>query len=288
MIDYELVNMFAERPFAGSPLCVVPDADALPAEAMQALAREVNTTETAFVGPPSSTDAAYRVRVFTPAGETARGGHSGVGTAATLVRLGMVPAGSVIQECGTGGRQHLVAAADRATLVGRDPLPVADVDAEPLLAAAGLTEEDLSGPAPRAAGLSTRFPFLPVRDAAVAGARPDYRRMSEAGIPALFLFSWDPRLRSAHARLFAPGFGIPEDPACAPLALALGVWLTDAGLLPKTDGTHEYLITQGAETGRRAALRCTTEVSDGRISRVAATGSVSPVASGRIAVPSPS
>ncbi|GAB1516582.1 PhzF family phenazine biosynthesis protein [Actinophytocola sp. KF-1] len=284
MIDYLLVDMFTDRPFTGSSLGVVPDADRLDTAAMRAIAAELNATETAFVLTPSSPEATYRVRVFTPSNESPHGGHSAVGTAATLVRLGVIPGGPVVQECGTG-RQHLIAEPGRATLTGSGALPGTAVDPEPLLGAVGLTAAETDLYSPMAAGFSARFPFLPVHERALAVARPDHRRLGELGVAALFLFSWRPDSRCARARLFAPGFDIPEDPACAPVALALGIWLAEAGLFPEPDGLHGYHIRQGDEIGRPAVLRCTAEITDGRVARAAVTGSVTAVADGRIAVP---
>lgn len=284
MIAYDVVNMFTSRPFAGSPLAVVPDAGALSTREMRVLAAEINTTETAFVLSPTHPEATYRARVFTPGAEAKGGGHSSVGTAATLVRLGAVPPGPVTQECG-GALQRLHAGPDRATLTAENPLDGGPVEAGPLLAAVGLDPDDLDALPPWAAGFGARFPFLPVRDPAVARAKPDGARALAAQVPALCLFHWDGTARRAHARLFAPGFGIPDDPACAPMALALGALLVYTGGLPPHDGTHTYTVDQGADTGRPATLHGTVEVRDGSVTHAAVMGAVAPVASGRIAVP---
>jgi trans-2,3-dihydro-3-hydroxyanthranilate isomerase len=284
VIAYEVVNMFTGRPFTGSPLAVVPDAGALSTPDMRALSAEINTTETAFVLPPTHPEATYRVRVFTPGAEAKGGGHSCVGTAATLVRLGAVPAGPVTQECG-GALQRLHAGPDRATLTARDPLDGVRVEAGSLLAAVGLTPDDLDALSPWATGFGARFPFLPVRDKAVSRAEPDSVRLLAAQVPTLCLFHWDGAARRAHARLFAPGFGIPDDPACAPVALALGALLVHTGGLPPHDGTHTYTVDQGADTGRPATLHGTVEVRDGSVTHAAVTGAVTPVASGHAAVP---
>ncbi|GAB3956558.1 PhzF family phenazine biosynthesis protein [Streptomyces sparsus] len=284
MIRYEVVDMFTDLPFAGSTLAVVPDADGLSTAAMSAIAAELNAVETAFVLPATAPDATYRVRVFTPTAESPGGGHSCVGTAATLVRLGAVPAGRVVQECGSA-RHVLTAQADRATLTLTGPAPGADLDPAPLLAAVGLTSEDASGGEPRAEGFGTPFAFLPVREAALARAAPDPARMAAAALPALCLLTWDGSRRAARTRLFAPGFGITEDPACAPVAAALGLWLAGTGQLPTEQGSHPYTLHQGAEAGRPALLACTLTVSNGSPPQAAVTGRVTAVAHGRITAP---
>jgi len=69
------LDVFTDQPFAGNPLAVVLDADALRDEQMQAIAAEVGLSETTFV-----LDGAERLRIFTPREElplaTARQEHS--------------------------------------------------------------------------------------------------------------------------------------------------------------------------------------------------------------------
>lgn len=277
MVRYEIVNMFADRPFAGSVLAVVPDADRVSSDAMGAIASELNCTETAFVLPPVTAGASYRVRIFTPAGESPFGGHSSVGTAGTLVRLGRIPEGRVVQECGPR-LMSLSVTADEVTLTARTPLAGGAIDPDGLLTACGLDGQALAAPS-GTAGFGPLFHFLPVREHAVSRARAGVGTVS----PDIFLFSWSPRRRLAHARLFAPGYGMPEDPACAPAALGLGVWLAEMAWLPATDGTHAYRIDQGLEVSRPASLSCTVTMEGGRPSAGTVTGRVVPVATGSIA-----
>ncbi|MFE3096220.1 PhzF family phenazine biosynthesis protein, partial [Streptomyces sp. NPDC059248] len=241
MIPYEIVHMFTDRPYAGGALAVLPDAAGLGTAAMATLAAELGTTETVFVLPAAKPDEDYRVRVFQPSGETPFGSHSAVGTAATLVRLGHLPAGRVVQGCGPG-RQRLDATAAGAALIGAGPLPATGIDPAPLLAAAGLTGADTTADPPLATGFGAPFALLPVRDSALSRARPDPDRMAADGLKALCLLACAPDGKTVRARLFAPGFGIPDDPACAPVAMALGLWLAATGRLPAGDGDHRYTV----------------------------------------------
>jgi trans-2,3-dihydro-3-hydroxyanthranilate isomerase len=273
MIECEVVAMFTSGgPLSGSPLGVVPAADTLSTTTMAKVARELRCAETAFVLPPEHPAATYRVRVFTPERESPHGGHSCVGTAATLVRLGVVPVGRVIQECGNR-LQELTATAESATLVTREQITVSDIDGATLTAAAGVARADLAVMPSRRAGFGSAFAFLPMRtEAAVDSACPDFDCMARSGLPALSVFSWNPGQRTAYARLFAPGFDIPEDPACAPIAMSLGGWLVDAGLLTG-NGVHEYTIHQGTSV-RRGRLRCTVTVADRLAVAASVTGQV--------------
>src|SRR5690242_15486407 len=101
-LPYEIVDVFTDRPYTGNPLAVVFDADGLATAAMQAIAMEFNLSETIFVLPPTTPDATYRVRIFTPSAELPFAGHPSVGAAVTQMRRGLFAAGDVIQECGAG------------------------------------------------------------------------------------------------------------------------------------------------------------------------------------------
>ena len=68
-IPFEQVDVFTSQPFAGNPPCVVPDGAGLSTEQMQAIAKEMNLSETTFVLPPTDPQATYWMRIFTPAKE---------------------------------------------------------------------------------------------------------------------------------------------------------------------------------------------------------------------------
>ncbi|MET7432949.1 MULTISPECIES: PhzF family phenazine biosynthesis protein [Streptomyces] len=284
MIAYEIVDMFTGTPFEGCALGVVPDATALDDDGMRAVAREIGLTETAFVLPPESPDATHRVRVFTPERESPYGGHSAIGTATTLVRLGRLRAGELVQEC--GGRLMTVrASAQRATLgVRGEPVPPGAWDPVPLLEACGLTEDDLVAE-PRVTGFGPAFHVLPVGPEAVARAAHDPAHPVWSTCPDAVVVAYDRREHLADVRVFAPGYGMPEDPACASAALALGAWLTGAGLVPATDGTRVYRVRQGHGLGRPARLDCAVTVRDGRAVAAEVTGEVAATAAGRMHLP---
>ena len=79
-----LVDVFAEKPYAGNPLAVVVSNEWLDVERMQQVAQEINFSETTFVTPAAEADGSYRVRIFTPAREIAFAGHPILGTAWVL------------------------------------------------------------------------------------------------------------------------------------------------------------------------------------------------------------
>ncbi|MFG1838991.1 PhzF family phenazine biosynthesis protein [Micromonospora sp. NPDC049175] len=282
-LAYEIVDVFTDRPFAGNPLAVVFGAEALATEQMQALALEFNLSETVFVLPPTQVGATYRARIFTPVEELPFAGHPSVGAAVTASRRGMFGVGQVTQECHAGVLPIEVTATG-ATLTGGSPTLGPELDPEPLLEIAGLTADDHVGPAPRVAGCGLEFPYLPVRPESVARARVDAAAAQRYGVSHVSVFSWDAAAQTAHARVFVPGMGVPEDPATGSAALGLGVWLVASGLLPGV-GRSEYAVRQGVEMHRPSALACTVTAANGVAVGATVAGQVMPVARGEIAVP---
>jgi trans-2,3-dihydro-3-hydroxyanthranilate isomerase len=281
-VPYEVVDVFTDRPFAGNPLAVVFDADSLATAQLQAIAREFNLSETVFVLPPTQPGATYRARIFTPVAELPFAGHPSVGAAVTVVRrAGGGPA--VVQECGAG-LLPLTVTGGRASLTGGTPTIGPELRPGPLLSAVGLACADFAGPAPRAAGCGLEFPFLSVRRDAVARAAVDPALAREHGLTQVSVLAWDQGERVAHARVFVPALGVPEDPATGSAALGLGVWLVAAGLLPG-DGESSYLVRQGDELGRPSRLDCTVTAEAGAAVSVTVTGEVVPIARGELAVP---
>ncbi|MEU7926316.1 PhzF family phenazine biosynthesis protein [Micromonospora sp. NPDC049801] len=284
-LAYEIVDVFTDRPFAGNPLAVVFGAEALATEQMQALALEFNLSETVFVLPPTQVGATYRARIFTPVEELPFAGHPSVGAAVTASRRGMFGVGQITQECGAGVLPIEVTSSG-ATLTGGVPTLGPELDPEPLLEIAGLgaDDHDPAGPAPRVAGCGLEFPYLPVHPDAVARARVNPAAAERLGVAHVSVFSWDVATQTAHARVFVPGIGVPEDPATGSAALGLGVWLVASGLLP-ADGLSHYSVRQGVEMGRPSALGCTVTAANGVAVGATVAGQVMPVARGEIAVP---
>jgi trans-2,3-dihydro-3-hydroxyanthranilate isomerase len=283
-VEYEVVDVFTDRPFTGNPLAVVFGADDLAGDQMQAIAREFHLSETVFVLPTTGPGATYRARIFTPARELPFAGHPSVGAAVTQLRRGLFTAGTVIQECGAGLLPIVVSQTGSATLTGGSPTVGPELDPVPLLACVSLGEKDVAGPAPRLAGCGLEFAYLAVTPDAVPRAAVDEQAARLAGVSLVSVFSWDPATRVAHARVFCPGVGVPEDPATGSAALGLGVWLVASALLP-ADGTAEYAIRQGAEIHRPSTLDCTVSAEGGRAVSATVTGHVVPIARGEILVP---
>jgi trans-2,3-dihydro-3-hydroxyanthranilate isomerase len=279
LLQYEVVDVFTDTAFAGNPLAVVLDGDSLSTEQMQALAREFNLSETVFpTAPPAG--ATYGLRIFTPTTELPFAGHPSVGAAAVLHRLGRIAAGANVQACGAGLLPVHVGD-DEVTLTGGAATVGEPQASAPFLTALGLSGADLAGPPPRWAGTGVEFHYLLVRPSALADVRIDLAGIANLGRGGISLVSWDGEV--ARCRVFAAGFGVPEDPATGSAALGLGVYLAASGLLP--DGEHGYVVQQGVEMGRPSTLRCSVTVEDGAATRTTVSGGVVPVAKGEITAP---
>ncbi|TCK26490.1 PhzF family phenazine biosynthesis protein [Pseudonocardia endophytica] len=286
-LRYDVVDVFTDRPYAGNPLAVVHGAQDLSTEQMQAIAREFDLSETTFVLPPTDTGADYRVRIFTPAVELPFAGHPSVGTAWVLARDGVIAHGDRVQECGAGLLPVRVDG-DGARIAGGAPTVGEDADAGAVAAAVGLTLDDVDGAAaPGFACAGVDYLFLLVRPDAVARAVPDAAAILALAPAAtgLMIGSVDADVARVHARTFAPGSGVDEDPATGSAAVALGVFLADRGLTPP-EGEHAFTVSQGTEIGRPSTLYATVTSSAGAAVSTTVAGGVAAVARGElVAVP---
>jgi trans-2,3-dihydro-3-hydroxyanthranilate isomerase len=283
-LDYEIVDVFAPRAYAGNPLAVVFDADALTTEQCQALAFEFHLSETSFLCAPTEPGADYRVRIFTPFAELPFAGHPSVGAAHTLVRTGRLSVGTVRQECGVGVLD-LVVDSDGARLTGGRPtLEDGPAPAE-LAAAVGLAAADATGLPADVAGCGLPFAYLSVMPDMVDRAVPDIAALDGLGVgEGVSVLSWDAATSTAYARVFANDLSWGEDPATGSAALGTGVWLVECGLLAG-EGTSSYTVRQGEKLGRPSVLECAVTASGGRAVAATVQGAVVPIASGRIRVP---
>ena len=283
-LEYEVVDVFAERAFGGNSLAVVFDADGLSTEQCQVLAFEFHLSETSFICAPTEPGADYRVRIFTPFAELPFAGHPSVGAAHTLVRTGRLGAGTLRQECGAGVLDLVVDDAG-AKLSGGRPTLEDGPDPAVLAEAVGLSSADVTGLPAHVAGCGLPFGYLSVRPEVVDRAAPDQPALDALGLgEGVSVLSWDAASSTVYARVFANDLRWAEDPATGSAALGTGVWLVAAGLLP-ADRTSPYVVRQGEKMGRPSVLSCTVTADGGRAVAATVSGAVVPIASGRIRVP---
>jgi len=287
-LDVALVDAFTEDPATGNPAGVVPDAEGLSDDQMQAIARELSVSETAFLLPSGPAD--RTVRYFTPTEEVDLCGHATIGSHVYLREARDLPAGKHTLETNVGVLD-VELADDGAVWMTQDAPEIRTVDLDyervaDALGIDGVALRQLEIDLPLAVA-STGLPFLVVPATyfrQVSGADPDPAAIEalceEVGATGVYLFTFDGLSPDAtlHGRMFAPGAGVPEDPVTGTASGAVGAYLRrmDAfdGDLPE-----EMLFEQGHVLDRPGEVR----VRVGEEIRVGGAGVVS--LKGRIAVP---
>jgi trans-2,3-dihydro-3-hydroxyanthranilate isomerase len=272
-LHYTTVDVFTDRPFGGNPLAVVLDAQDLSTGHMQAIAAEFNYAETTFVLPPQDPRHTAQVRIFTPRAEMPFAGHPNVGTAFVLARLGRVTGDSLVFE-EKAGLVPMDIIREGGTVVATQlaaPQPLSiGATIEPAIAAAavGLAAGDIVG-RPVVASTGVTFVFAEV------ATREVLRRASGNGdafarhLPMDFtvgvhLYVPAPEHGvDIQTRMFAPLYGVPEDPATG------GANVTMIGLLAHLDSRADLALTrtigQGFDMGRPSILQASADKKDGRV-----------------------
>jgi PhzF family phenazine biosynthesis protein len=258
------VDAFTTERFRGNPAGVVPNADGLTVAQMQAIARELNNSETAFIHPADAPDHDVIVRFFTPTTEVPSCGHATI--AAHYVRAieNALPSCTVVQRIGAGilpvevvhdASGYRIIMTQGAIEFGE---PFAAALTGEVVAALGLPADSLDERCPVqivSTGHSKVLVGIDSRDT-LNSLRPDLARLSEIsdriGCNGYFVFtlaSDDPDLL-AHGRMFAPAIGIPEDPVTGNANGPLGAYLVKHGLAAASDGTLTFRARQGEALGR--------------------------------------
>lgn len=266
---YTILDVFANRPLAGNPLAVVLDADGLDDKEMQAIAREFNLSETVFVLPPAEARHRAAVRIFTPGRELPFAGHPTVGTA-VLLALQDKAKGASAEAFGLEEKIGIVpcVAEPKGERHGRarfrlPRLPQSwgeGVSVDKAARALGLQPSEIGFgqhvPSRMSAGV--RFDMVPVATLdAIGRARPGAafeEAFGDSDHPAVYLYTAETVEAGSrfHARMFAPGLGVAEDPATGSAAASF------AGALMQFEkpgeGTHDFVIEQGYEMGRPSLI----------------------------------
>ena len=260
---YLQLDVFADRPGVGNPLAVVLDADGLDEATMQAIARWTRLPETTFVFPPSSPDASYGLRMFSPQREVPFAGHPSVGTAHAVLETGLAqPRDGLLVQEGVAGKLPLRVRGSGATrtIAVRTPrsrvAEVADADDARLAdALAGLARGALP---PVLMEGGRRWWLAELADeTTLRGASPRWdaigRLARDTGSMGLCVYarSQDPAHHLA-VRAWVGAAGCFEDAASGAANATLAAWLAERDALPGEDG--RYRISQGREVGFDACI----------------------------------
>ena len=299
LLRYVTADVFTTSVYGGNPLAVVLDGRGLLPAQMQTMAREFNLSETTFILPPKNPAHTAQVRIFTPAVELPFAGHPTVGTAWAMASLGLLKRNGseakVVFEEGVGLVPLTVRYnSDLPTYVSFTTAIVPEVLAAPpaqpeLAAILNLMPADLRtmGAPPMSLTCGTPYTCSPLSSSeAVERAllNTDLWRKHLAATPAhkVYVFA-RPDSLNVHARMFAPGEGVTEDPATGSAACAVAEWLVrDDGL---RDGTGRWTINQGLEIGRPSRIFIEADVSGGKITAVRCGGTAVMMTEGTIRRP---
>ena len=258
--DILLVDAFTRERYAGNPCGVVTRAEGLTDTQMQAIAREINASETAFVFP--STTADFRVRFFTPGTEIPLAGHPTIATMHALAEEGRI----AVPAKGCRVTQELTEAvlpvdlrreedgSVRIVMTQAAPQFLAELDREQCARALNVEAGALlDTPTPQVVSTGTPQAMIPVRSLDVLRAvRPDPERLTAleaaAGAFGTHVFTLDTldTANRVHARHFAVAAGIPEDPVTGSASGGMAAYLWRYGLVRE----HEYTAEQGHLAGR--------------------------------------
>lgn len=259
---YQL-DVFTTKPYAGNPLAVITDGDGLSTTQMQAIAREMNLSETVFVQRPTNNRALARLRIFTTTRELPLAGHPVIGTWFLLAELGVVPVANsavhVLQQTGAGilpvelifnnGRPERVVMTQKPAKFER-----ARMSLPALAVALGLRPSDFERSLPLEFASTGIFNLMvPLKSRqALRRIRMDlhglYRLLAKSGVMA-YCFTLGGASK-AYARGMLP-WGIIEDPATGSAGGSLGAYLVRHG---KLQSGKDLTITQGVEMGRRSEI----------------------------------
>jgi PhzF family phenazine biosynthesis protein len=252
------VDVFSDEPFAGNPVAVVLDGGGLDDQQMRRIANWTNLSETTFVLPPTTADADYRVRIFTPTTELPFAGHPTLGTCHAWLEAGGEAAGRerVVQECEAG-------------LVEIRPTPHGLAFASPPLTRSGPVEEETVSEIAAAFGLAREevvdarwvangppwIGLLLQSAARVLELRPDFVDL-DIGLVG---FHQPGGPGAIELRAFFPKDGaLVEDPVTGSLNASVAEWLVGSGRL-----AAPYVACQGTALGRRGRVHVTADEAGG-------------------------
>jgi trans-2,3-dihydro-3-hydroxyanthranilate isomerase len=267
----------------------VTEAEGLTTEQMQAIAAEFNLAETTFVLPPKDPAHTAQVRIFTPRAELPFAGHPNVGTAFVLARMGLGGDRLVFEEIAglvplDVAREDGVVVATR--LAAPQPLALIETVAREIVASAvGLAPGDIVGE-PVVAATGTKFLFAKVASRAVLGKALYNVEVFRKHLPMERTVGVHLHVAAAEhgvdlqTRMFAPLFGVPEDPATGAANVTL------IGLLAHDDARADLSLSrrigQGFDMGRPSLLDASAEKKGGKVIATYIGGRCMPMLSGTI------
>jgi len=286
LLPYRVVDVFTTEALAGNPLAVFTEASEIDGGVMQKIAREMNLAETTFVLPPENLDCVARVRIFTPKKEMIFAGHPTIGTGFVLRDAGLLPTNceSFCLEEKVGPVQIWIEDGERPMIWLRTP-PISEgqfYNRSSCASALGLETDELLDIQPQLldAGNPTLFIALRSKEAVDrAWLDPQsMRTLKDDRAEPFCVFVFSPTGEGAYSRMFAPEYGVPEDPATGSSTGPLGLFMIRNGLMTGASGTR-FISEQGTKMARRSILHVRIAGDQGA-DAIYVGGHVTPVAEG--------
>jgi PhzF family phenazine biosynthesis protein len=280
------VDAFTKNRFEGNPAGVVSNADGLSVAQMQAIARELNNSETAFILSPTGPDHDIWVRFFTPTTEVPLCGHATI--SAHYVRAVENQLGSCLIKQRTGAGilpvEVVQQKEDYKIVMTQGSIeispPLLEQNKKDILAALNLLESDLDVRCPiQIVSAGHSKVIIGIRSRATLNSlTPDMTLLSNISRAirsmGFFIFTLDSDIDEilTHARMFAPAIGIQEDPVTGNGNGPLGAYLVHNGIVGADNGSFTFLGKQGEAIGRPGLVEVTVDVVAGQPKMVRITG----------------
>jgi trans-2,3-dihydro-3-hydroxyanthranilate isomerase len=298
-LSYLHYDVFTDEPLVGNQLAVFTDARGLDTAQMQRIAREMNFSESTFILPTERPDTDIRMRIFTPYNEMPMAGHPTIGSTFALAESGVIKkaAHRFVFGLNIGPTPVDLEWADGALsfawMTQRPPTfgPIVSQRAA-VAAALGLSAEDVAERLPvQEVSCGVPYLFVPLRahdavDRAVTDAAGFGRLCEACGLDLpIYLFSLGGATPqdTVYSRMFAPDFGIIEDPATGSAGGPLGCYLVHHGVV-KGEAARRIVISQGVAMGRPSRIYVSIEGSATDIASVRVGGTAMLVGRGELLV----
>jgi trans-2,3-dihydro-3-hydroxyanthranilate isomerase len=285
---YRVVDVFTTEPLEGNPLAVFPDASGLSAQLMQKIALELNLSETVFLFTSTRSECVAKLRIFAPRKEMDFAGHPTVGTAYILVDEGKVPleATRFSVEENVGAIPISVDAGSSPKLWLMTPPLREDalIDKETAAKLLGLNSGQLLQAPPQILNAGNPTLFIPVANRETVDRiefdTSVWGRFKSSHPSPMCVFAFAPTPEGAYSRMFAPDYGIREDPATGSSTGPLAYYMMKHELVSSKAETTFY-SEQGTRMGRRSIIHVRIHGENG-IDGIAVGGNVTPVIDGTI------
>jgi PhzF family phenazine biosynthesis protein len=276
------IDAFTKERFKGNPAGVVPNADGLSDSQMQAIARELNNAETAFILSPTASDHDVWIRFFTPTTEVPSCGHATISAHYVRAIENKLPSCTIRQRIGIGILPVDIVKedSDYRIIMTQGAFEISpSITSETrndILEALNLSDADLDDRCPiqiASTGHSKVIVGINSRKK-LNSLTPDLSRLVNIsrtiGCNGYFVFTFDSDDEDilTHGRMFAPAIGIPEDPVTGNANGPLGAYLVHHRILETSNGSVTFKGKQGEAIRRPGIVTVTVQVKEGKPSKV--------------------